>query len=261
MSAETPEFQRYQQAFTARLRDPQHQPLPAGVSPDRMAVYEEIVFNNLFESVSACFPITRSMLGESTWLNLVRAFMREYAANSPLFRSIPEQFLHYLNLPENNLTVALPSYFSSLCHYEWVELHIASFPADSTGTKSTESENISDVDLANERPRFTPAMMLLEYDYAVHKISPSHLPEQKSTQLLVYRNRDDQVQFMELNAVTYRLISLLQNQGLTCKQALTLVAKELQHPQPESIMGFGLALLNELKHKGIIIGAVVDKLR
>ncbi len=254
MSAEIPEFQRYQQAFTARLRDPQHQPLPAGISPDRMAVYEEIVFNNLFESVSACFPIARSMLGEARWLNLVQAFMRDYAANSPLFRSIPEQFLHYLNLPDNNLTVELPPYLSSLCHYEWVELHIASFPADSTGTESTESENISDVDLTNERPRFTSAMLLLEYDYAVHRISPNHQPEPQSTQLLVYRNRNDQVEFIELNAVTYRLISLLQNQGLTGKQALTLVAKELQHPQPESIMGFGLALLNELKHKGVIIG-------
>ncbi len=254
MSTEIPEFQRYQQAFTARLRDPQHQPLPAGVSRDRMAVYEEIVFNNLFESVSSCFPIARSMLGESAWLNLVQAFMREYAANSPLFRSIPEQFLHYLNLPENNLTVELPPYFSRLCHYEWVELHIASFAADSTGTEITESENTSDIDLANERPRFTPAMLLLEYDYAIHKISPNYQPEQQSTQLLVYRNRDDHVQFMELNAVTYRLISLLQNEGLTGKQALTLIAKELQHPQPKSIMEFGLSLLSDLKHKGVIIG-------
>ena len=254
MSAELYEFQRYQQAFTARLRDPQHQPLPAGVSHDRMAVYEEIVFNNLFESVSACFPIARNMLGEPAWLNVLQAFIREYAANSPLFRSIPEQFLHYLNLPETDMPVALPPYFNSLCHYEWVELHIASFAADNTGTESTESENISDVDLADERPRFTPAMLLLEYDYAVHKISSNHQPKQQRTQLLVYRDRDDQVQLMELNAVTYRLISLLQDEGLTGKQALTLIAKELQNPQPESIMAFGLSLLNDLRHKGVIIG-------
>ncbi len=254
MSTEIPDFQRYQLAFTTRLRDPQRQPLPSGVSHDRMAVYEEIVFNNLFESVSTCFPIARSMLGESAWLNLVQAFMREYAANSPLFRSIPQQFLQYLNLPETDLPPELPPYFRSLCHYEWVELHIASFAADSTECESADTESINDVDLANEQPRFTPAMLLLAYDYAVHRISPNYQPEKQSTQLLVYRDRDDQVQFMELNAVTYRLISLLKNEGFTGKQALTLIAKELQHPQPESIMAFGLALLNDLKHKGVIIG-------
>jgi hypothetical protein len=250
MTAELPGFQRYQLAFTARLRDPHNQPPLAGVSGERMAVYEEIVFNNLFESVSACFPVAREVLGKRKWLKLNQAFMRDYSANSPLFRKIPEQFLEFMNSANTELQALLPPYLNSLCHYEWIELFVAS-SAEIPQLKNIDTEG----DLGTSIPAFAPSMQLLNYDYAVHKISPRHKPKQaESTQLLVFLNADDQVKFIELNAVTYRLISLLQYEPLTGKQALTLLAKELQHPQPESIIEFGLSILEDLRSQGVIIG-------
>ena len=96
MTNDTPYFQRYQQAFTAYIRDPLQQPRPAGVAAKRMNVYKEIVFNNLFESVSACFPVAQKVLGKRAWLALVRRFFRDHSANSPIFRQIPEEFVIYL---------------------------------------------------------------------------------------------------------------------------------------------------------------------
>jgi hypothetical protein len=250
MTAELPSFQRYQLAFTARLRDPLNQPPLAGVPGERMAVYEEIVFNNLFESISACFPVAHKVIGKRKWLKLNQAFMRDYSASSPLFRKIPEQFLQFLNNTDPALQAMLPPYLNSLCHYEWIELFVASIP-----TTAKPNDIDPEGDLGNNKPAFAPNMQLLNYDYAVHKISPRHKPKQpESTQLLVFLNADDQVKFMELNAVTYRLISLLQNEPLTGKQALTLLAKELQHPLPESIIEFGLSILGDLRNQGVIIG-------
>jgi len=249
MVAELPSFQRYQLAFTARLRDSRNAPPLAGVPRERMAVYEEIVFNNLFESVSACFPIASKVIGKRKWLKLNQAFMRDYSANSPLFRRIPEQFLQYLNNPSPELQQLIPDYLNSLCHYEWIELLVSSIP-------ETNPQGIQpNGDLAINRPVFSPTMQLLNYDYAVHKITPRKKPQHKaSTQLLVYRNADDTVKFIELNAVTHRLISLLLNEAIAGEQALTLLAKELQHPQPESIIQFGLTILEDLKNQGVIIG-------
>jgi len=250
MTAELASFQRYQLAFTARLRDPRKQPPLAGVPPERMAVYEEIVFNNLFESVSACFPVARKVIGKRKWLKLNQAFMRDYSANSPLFRKIPEQFLQFLNNVDPQLQAMLPPYLNSLCHYEWIELFVASSP-DTAKPIDVEPNG----DLGNSRPVFNPTMQLLNYDYAVHKISLRHKPKlPQSTQLLVYLNAADQVKFIELNAVTYRLISLLQNAPQTGTHALTLLAKELQHPQPESIIEFGLSILEDLRRQDVIIG-------
>jgi len=249
MSAELPSFQRYQLAFTARLRDSKNTPPLAGVPHERMAVYEEIVFNNLFESVSACFPIASKVMGKRKWLKLIQAFMRDYSAHSPLFRKIPEQFLEYLDMPSPELQQLMPDYLNSLCHYEWVELLVGGI--EETNPKGMQANG----DLATNKPVFSATMQLLHYDYAVHKISPRKKPQFKtSTQLLVYRNVDDMVKFIELNAVTYRLISLLLNEAITGKQALTLLAKELQHPQPESIIEFGLSILEDLRNQGVIIG-------
>jgi len=249
MTAELPSFQRYQLAFTARLRDSKNAPPLAGVPRERMAVYEEIVFNNLFESVSACFPIASKVIGKRKWLKLNQAFMRDYSAHSPLFRKIPEQFLQYLNKPRAELQQLMPDYLNNLCHYEWVELLVS-------GIEEANPQGLQpDGDLATDKPVFSATMQLLNYDYAVHKITPRKKPQHKaSTQLLVYRNADDMVKFIELNALTYRLISLLLNEAITGKQALTLLAKELQHPQPESIIEFGLSILEDLRSQGVIIG-------
>jgi len=250
MSADLPSFQRYQLAFTARLRDPHNQPPIAGVPAERMAVYEEVVFNNLFESVSACFPVAQKVLGKRKWLKLVQAFLREYSANSPLFRKIPEQFLQFLETADSDLKHTLPPYLYSLCQYEWVELFVASM-ADAKHKGNIDPSG----DLAKHQPIFTATMQLLDYEYPVHKISQRYKPEQKeSTQLLVYRNAEDQVKFIALNAVTYRLLSLLQQQAITSEQALTLIARELHHTQPESIIKFGLGILEDLRKQGVIIG-------
>lgn len=250
MNKNLPSFQRYQLAFTARLRDPRNQPPIEDVPKQRMAVYEEIVFNNVFESISACFPVARKVIGKRNWLKLTQAFLREYSANSPLFRKIPEQFLEFLTNHGAALPQPLPPYLTSLCHYEWIELLVATMPAD------TGSDRINPAgDLARQQPVFTPAMQLLNYEYAVHKISPRHKPQQtQNTQLLVYRNADDNVKFIELNAMTFRLIALLQHGAITGEQALTLLADELNYPQPETLMQFGLEILEDLRNQEVIIG-------
>lgn len=250
MTTNLPSFQRYQLAFTARIRDPRHQPPLDGVPRQRMAVYEEIVFNNVFESISACFPVARKVLGKRNWLKLTQAFLREYSANSPLFRKIPEQFLAFLSSRGAELLQPLPPYLTSLCHYEWIELLVATMPAD------TGSNHINPAgDLAEHQPAFTPTLQLLNYEYAVHKISPRHKPQQtQSTQLLVYRNTNDDVKFIELNAMTFRLIALLQNKTMTGEQALTLLADELNYPQPETMIQFGLEILENLRKQEVIIG-------
>jgi hypothetical protein len=250
MTADLPSFQRYQLAFTAHIRDPLRQPRPQGVPVKRMAVYKEIVFNNLFASVSACFPVAQKVIGKRAWLKLTQAFLREHAANTPIFRQIPEEFLSFLATATSSNQPLLPPYLLSLCHYEWIELLVASM-----ATPNLASEKINPTgNLLTEHPIFTPAMQLLHYDYAVHKISPRNKPKQQSTQLLVYRNAEDLVKFLELNPVTFRLLTLLQQNTNTGKQALTLLANELGETDSEKIIQFGLQIMEKLRSQDVIIG-------
>lgn len=257
MSAELPSFQRYQLAFTAHIRDPHHQPRPAGVVASRIAVYQEIVFNNLFASVSACFPVAQKVLGKRAWLKLTQAFLREHAANTPIFRQIPEEFLSFLSYANKHtnteVKLLLPAYLASLCHYEWIELLVASMPTPEFTSKKIDTTG----NLLTKHPVFTPTMQLLHYDYAVHKISPRNKPKHKqSTHLLVYRNIEDLVKFVELNGITFRLLTLLQQNKNTGEQALTFLANELAQPHHETIIQFGLETLENLRSQGVVLGTV-----
>ncbi|MEE9331417.1 MAG: putative DNA-binding domain-containing protein [Methylophilaceae bacterium] len=240
------DFQAYQQTFSAHIRDPETNKKPDKVDEKRMAVYREGVFNNIFESVSVCFPVCQTILDERAWHQLIKHFVANHQATSPIFREIPQEFLASLETAAD-----IPAYIPQLAHYEWVELAVGSMIDDTKYALS------SKVDLLNEKPILTTASMQLAYDYPVHQISAQHIPEQpEKTHLLVFRNQDFEVKFVELNPMTYLLLSMLQTQELTGKQALTQLAKNIEHPNVEAVIAFGLSILQDLADQHAIIGSV-----
>jgi hypothetical protein len=250
MKSDIPSFQKYQQAFTAHVRDPLNQSRPNNVSPRGMNVYKDIVFNNLFDSVSACFPVAQKVIGKRAWLKLVRGFFRDHSSTTPIFRKIPEEFLSYLEDVSSLVPESIPPFLTSLCHYEWVELLVATTRGD------VDARAINPTgDLRKNVPSFAIAIQLLNYEYAVQKISPGNIPKEKTnTQLLVYRNADFAVKFIELNAITYRLIEILKQEKINCEQALTLLASEMNQGQTENIIQFGLEILEDLRNQDVILG-------
>jgi uncharacterized protein len=237
-------FQKYQLEFTAHIRNPSANKKPAKVKDARIAVYREIVFNNMFGSVSACFPVCKSILNAREWKKLVREFFAQHQASTPIFREIPQQFLEFLKTVEN-----LPEYFQALAHYEWVELAVAS--------QLTETIKLSKkTDFLNEKPVLAPAHMLLKYDFAVHKISKKYLPKTaESTHLLVFRNTENQVKFIELNPMTFELLCLIDDNGMAGEQALVQLAEHIKHQDTDAIIQFGGGILADLARQQAIIGS------
>ena len=240
-----PSFQAYQQAFTGYLRNPK-QKMPTGVTTERMQVYAEIVFNNLFESVSACYPMSHKVLGKRAWKKLVRGFFSDYQSETPIFREIPEQFLNYLNTRSD-----LPPYLPSLAHYEWVELAVSTMQVSDLADVNPHG------DLLGNRPVLNPTLALLHYDYPVQLISPRIKPAEplaSPVHLLVYRNVAFEVKFIETNPITARLLALLQTGEHTGHTALVLIATELQHLEPEAVINFGAQILQDMQAQGVILG-------
>ena len=242
-------FQQYQTDFTEHIRNPRFCKRPLGVPARLIKVYTEIVFNNFDETLSACFPVSKKVIGVRAWKRLVREFMVQHRCITPLFRQIPEEFLHWLESLADVIE-RQPAFLYSLAHYEWVELAVAvaddsTLPANPNG------------DLLAEAPILTPALKLLRYDWPVQRISPRFKPQSKLLEpqwLLVFRDIQDEVQFMELNPASARIVELLQGGGLTGHEVLLQVAEELKHPSPEHVVQFGTNILNDLWRMGAILG-------
>ena len=241
-----PDFQDFQRAFAAHIRDPRHSPRPPGVPARRMAVYNELLFNNICGFLDTCFPVCRATLGEKRWRRLNRAYFREWPSQTPWFREIPREFVRYLN--ERASKPVLPAWFAELAHYEWVELAVDIMD-------SPIPKHALDGNLLDGIPLLNPTLMNLTYQWPVHKIGPHYRPRKmQATQLLVYRNSDDKVQFVISNAVTARLLTLLESGKLGGRPACLRIAKELTHPSPEAIVAHGRSLLEQLRQQGIVLG-------
>lgn len=247
------DFQRYQAEFTAHIRNPTAHKKPANVVEERMAVYRDAVVNNIFESVSVCFPVCQQVIGKRAWQALIRGFVKNYPAKTPIFREIPQQFLSYLDTVNSETIKKLPAYLKPLAHYEWVELAVSALE-----TKPIKLSKKTD--FLNEKSVLAPHM-LLEYDFAVHKIAKNKKPKQtEKTYLLVYRNAGFEVKFIELNSMTFNLLKILEDGNMAGEQVLMRLAEQVNNDgvkiESETILKFGTEILQELANENAIIGNI-----
>jgi hypothetical protein len=200
------EFQKFQFQFTRHIRNPKKNPRPSGVPARRMAVYNDLLFNNIEGVLAACFPVLKLLLKSRRWKELVRDFFSEHECRRPFFREVPQEFMEYLE-KERRPRKTDPCFLRSLAHYEWIEL--ALFVAE----ENIEAKGIRPQgDLLSEKPVFNSVLQIVSYPFSVHRLSPEYQPKKPEKELshyLVFRNRDDEVEFMRLNFLSARLVELL----------------------------------------------------
>ena len=247
-----PEFQRQQLAFTAHIRDPENNPVPDGIPARRMSVYTELFFNNIDDQLSTNFPILRQISSDEHWFAMVRDFMIRHRAETPLFTEVGQEFLEYVQQEREPHANDWP-FMLELAHYEYVELAVYI---------SKEEDELTDVDpngdLLEGYPVVAATAWNLSYQWPVHRIGPDYLPDKppsEATHLVVYRNRLDEVHFLEINAVTQRLLQLLkENPTLSGLDVVKTIAEELAHPDIDAVTKAGKDILDDLRQRNVILG-------
>lgn len=247
--SQKPGFQQAQIEFAAHIRSPESNPAPEGIEDRRLDIYRNLFFNNIETFIANGFPILKSIIDPQEWTAMIRDFVHHHQSHSPYFLQIGSEFLHYLQNEREPLE-SDPLFLLELAHYEWVELaldtSILEFP-----------EGKSDGDLLDDRPLVSPLAWPLSYNYQVQMIGPEFQPtadQAVPTHLIVYRNRAMKIGFLETNATTSRLLEIFRQESLSGREALLKLASELNHPNPEALLQFGLDLLLQLRSKDIICG-------
>ena len=248
----TPEFTRRQYEFSAHIRDPEHKPAPGEIEDRRMAIYRELFYNNVEGFLSNTFPVLRKLHEDKPWHAMARDFFAHHQSQTPLFLEIPREFLVWLENERNAQTDDLP-FLYELAHYEWVELalSISEETLDQDGV-NPEGEFLTGI------PVLSPLAWHMSYRYPVHRIGPDFLPKEPgetTTNIVVYRNREDEIGFMEINLVTKCLLELVsENDTENGEQLLNRIATETSHPQPGVVVNGGIEILKDLVQKDIILG-------
>lgn len=252
-------FQEAQYQFASHIRNPDVNPAPAGIEDRRMEIYRDLFYKNVESFISNGFPVLRRLMNDDQWHAMVRDFFVKHQCHSPYFVEISQEFLGYLDSEREPDESDFP-FMLELAHYEWVELAL-----DVDENEIPTSGFNPNGDLMAGHPVVSPLAWVLQYQYPVHQISPDFIPEEPSGQpifLLVYRNKDDHVKFMEINAVTARLLTILQEREF-CKgeDAVGQLIDELNHPNPDVVLEGGRQALEHLLRQEIILGTALTPVK
>jgi len=251
-----PAFVQLQRQLTNHIRNPEQCSGPEYIEPRRLKIYRELFFNNIEGFVSAGFPVLRSLYDDADWNALVREFMVKHQCHTPYFLEITQEFLLFLQQSDKPGPND-PPFMLELAHYEWAEIALDIAEDDLVDVQVNHQG-----DLLEQLPVVSPLAWSLAYQYPVHQIGVGFQPQKvqpqqadQITYLVVYRNREDTVKFMEANAVTARLLELLQEDAAESgRQVLIQLAAEMSHPQPEQLLVSGLEILQQLHSLDIILG-------
>lgn len=249
-------FTQTQYEFAAYIRNPENNSAPKGIEDRRMAIYRNLFFNNVEDFMASSYPVLKEILGDDRWKKLIRNYYSEHRAETPLFPQLAAEFLKYLNDVQRP-HAGDPAFMLELAHYEWMELAALQSNAEIDWTHIDK-----DGDLLLGHPVISPLAWVLSYQYPVHQISPEYQPDEpgeQATNIIVYRNMEDEVGFIELNPVTTILLHRLQQDGkLTSKAILLELAVEMNHPDSAVVVDGGLEILINLKTHDIILGTYKD---
>lgn len=243
MSAEAPQTLREQQLqFANHLRDPDKFPAPAGIEERRLLIYRDLFFNNICNLLANCFPVIRSIFPDEKWRGLIRGFYAGYRCETPLFPYIAGEFVDYLSAA-TGMNDDYP-FLAELAQYEWSEIALRHADAGSQVN-------------ASNKPALSALCWPLVFQFPVHRIGKNYLPQIKPAEptcLLVYRNADDAVKFVESNTATFRLLQLLQDASLAgMPDVLQQLALEMQHPDPALLGEMLLDTIEALLQFGVLV--------
>ncbi|QNP40279.1 HvfC family RiPP maturation protein [Lysobacter solisilvae (ex Woo and Kim 2020)] len=239
--------------LTRHLRDPRHVAAPSGIEDRRLAIYRDLLFNNIDSLLAGNFPVMRRLLGEARWKAMVRDFYRDHRAQTPLFPEIAREWLRYLeSLPQLE-----PPFLRELAHYEWVELALQIAEA-----------RVEDVahdphgDLLEGAPVVSPLAWPLAYAWPVHRLGPEFQPDEAPpapTFLLLRRETDGNVRFSQLSPLAFRLLVRLDEAPrLSGREQLVALAQEAGVAADAAFLAQGGALLEQMRDNGTLLGTRLD---
>ena len=240
-----------QQRFAGHLRNPEEIPSPDGVEDRRMAIYRRLFFGNLRNLMAKNFPVLRRLVDDDRWDGLIRHFMAQHRAQTPMFTEIGREFVRFI---ENTRPDGLPEFAAELVHWEYLETVVRLHEADVAATPVDESASLID-----DIPVINPTLQISAYRWPVHQIGPEFQPEHPLDQPLVLaacRRRNHRVAFMRFNPVTGRLIELLRERpDQRGKAVLGIIAKELNSTDLARVIRSGEQMLAKLTEGEFLLGA------
>lgn len=219
--------------------------------PARFMVYRQLIHNRMRNTVREFIERTSARLGGPRLRREFTEFMHERAAKSHYLRDVPAEFVEWA-APRWAADADTPDYLTDLARHELLEYDVRNDPQ---GADEPTGEP-----LALDRPlRFDSAARLMSYAHAVHTLSydidDREVPEARATRLLVYRDSEHKVRYLELTEFAAAALKTLMLEGQPVAAGLQAACAELGVELDDERLASAATLLADLAERGVMLGA------
>ncbi len=223
----------------------------ADVGAERFLVYRSLVHNRMRNTIRDFIERTAARLGQQRLRADFAVWIDQVAAHSPYLRDVPAEFVAWAS-PRWQGDEAVPDYLVDLAHHELLEYDIRN---DHRG-----GEAATGLELALDKPlRFDGAARLMRYDYAVHRLSASlddrEPPQAVPSRLLVYRDDQAKVRYLELTPLAHAVLVQLMEHGKPVAEGLRDACADLGEALDDDRLATAATLLADLAERGVLLGA------
>ena len=243
-----------------------------GIEGRRIALYEELLFNTVAETLQSIYPYSYRLISEhgereAKWLALVEQYRRAFPNQSYKLMGAVSSFSEFLS-EQSDLVATMP-FLPEVALYEWLEMVVLNLP--DTPVERNWSAAIPPLDdWEAYTPVWNPARCLQAFQFHVPEILDDLNREgsaldvtalsTKSVDIMIYRDPHTlEARFFCLNPLTAQLLSISAQANQSYVQALERLQQAmpgLQSIPTEVLWQQAQGLLEKCLHQGLLLGSV-----
>jgi uncharacterized protein len=220
-----------------------------------MAIYRRLFINNIEDLLGRAYPVLRRLHGPERWSLLTQDFYREHGCHTPYFPRLAEEFLDYLTRSGSQAQGDFP-FLAELAHYERAEVEVA---------QQEDGPDTSADDGGRYRPAIPrPESRCLQGRHGCWPMNTRSTASVRTSSRRPLANirptwwcsaiATDHVGFIELNALSARMLWYVENDPAPGAELVLRVATDFDLPEDEVLQRSAEELLRHWLQRGVLAG-------
>ena len=219
------------------------------VRKERVHHYRRLVFNVVSDSLESAYPLTRNLLDDADWHDLVHAYFSQHKSQSPQVWQMPKEFYEFVEKSDLATKEKYP-HMTDLLRFEWMEVEVfmmedMQYPLLSNGGS-----------WLHDPLALNPEFRIVRLGFPVHlknAKSISHI-DKGEFYVLLYREKDTgKVQFLDLSPFFAMVIENL-SAGLSLKEIFTATIKQIPTLSLSVLEKNTLPFIQKMRDKKFVLG-------
>jgi uncharacterized protein len=235
----------YQSSLADYCRTGSYQAIP-GVKTPHVSQYRRLVYNVVDDMLQSAYPLTKGLLREEEWDELVQEFFSGHACQSPQVWYMPKELYEYLVQQEIHPLLVKYPFLPDLLRLEWLE--IALFMME---------DRPATCNANGERLVLNPEHELVHLQYPVHFKEAKRIrgTDKGDYFLVMFREPDSgDVQFMQLSPALARMIELLEEKPMSIAALTAEICRELRLEITQDIQAMTQLFVDQGLQNKLIMG-------